>query len=133
MTMDYSLVRYIHVTAVSLSIVGFILRFIGVQMHANWVHGKAARTLPHINDTVLLVSAITLAVLLHINPIDHPWLIAKIIALLVYIGLGMVALKSHVRATVRVISGLLALVVYSYIVSVAVSKNVAGWIMTFSL
>ncbi len=126
--MDYILVRNIHITAVGLSIAGFFIRFIGIQIGANWVRSKAARTLPHINDTVLLVSAITLAVLLHVNPLHQPWLIAKIVALLVYIGLGMLALKPHRHLAVRLTSGLLALVVFSYIVSVAITKQVAGWL-----
>lgn len=126
--MDYTLVRYIHVTAVGLSIAGFFLRFIGIQIGANWALSKTARTLPHVNDTVLLISAITLVALLHINPLNQPWLVAKIVALLVYIGLGMLALKPHRRLAVRLTSGLLALVVFSYIISVAITKQVAGWL-----
>lgn len=125
--MDYIAIKYLHIAAVSVSIIGFVLRFVGTQLGAGWAISKVARTVPHINDTVLLLSAVTLAVLSGMNPLSQPWLMAKIIALLVYIGLGMFALKPSRSRGVRVVSGVLAMVVFSYIVSVAFGKQVSGW------
>jgi len=124
--MDYGLIKSVHIATVTLSGVGFAARFAGAVLGAAWVRSRLARTLPHINDTLLLISAITLAVLLQANPLVQPWLLAKILALLVYIGLGMVALKPTWPRSVRLASGLAALIVFGYIVSVALSKQPAS-------
>lgn len=124
--MDYSLIKSVHVTTVIMSGLGFAVRFFGASVDADWVHSRLARTLPHINDTLLLISAITLAVLLQVNPLEQPWLLAKILALLVYIGFGMIALKPSQPRNVRLGSGFAAFIVFGYIVSVALSRQPAG-------
>ncbi|WOB09579.1 SirB2 family protein [Piscinibacter gummiphilus] len=121
--MDYATVKLIHQSAVVLSIGGFVLRAFASLMGARWVKGRAAKTLPHVIDTVLLASAVTLAVWLHLNPLTTAWLAAKIVALLVYIGLGMVALKPSRPAPQRSMAMLAAFATLAYIVSVAVTKN----------
>ena len=70
--MDYSVIKSVHIATVTISGVGFAARFVGVSVGADWVHSRLARTLPHINDTLLLISAITLAVLLQANPLAQP-------------------------------------------------------------
>ena len=82
---------------------------------------------PHIVDTLLLVSAIILAVQLRFSPLEQPWLMVKIIALLVYIGAGMVALRFGRSKTVRLYAWLFGLATILYIMSVATSKSVLGW------
>jgi uncharacterized membrane protein SirB2 len=61
--------------------------------------------------------------------------LAKIIGLLVYIGLGLVALRPGRPTAVRAVAWVAALATFGYIVSVAITKNplgvlalVAGWI-----
>ena len=49
--------------------------------------------MPHVVDTVLLASAIALAVMTHQYPLANRWVTAKVAGLLVYIGLGTIALK----------------------------------------
>jgi hypothetical protein len=49
--------------------------------------------LPHVVDSCLLLSAIGLAWMAGQYPFVHGWLTAKIVGLLAYIGLGMLALK----------------------------------------
>jgi uncharacterized membrane protein SirB2 len=49
-----------------------------------------------------------------------------VIALLVYIGLGMLALPPASRRGTCVVAGALALLTVSYIVSVALTKQAAG-------
>jgi len=86
---------------------------------------------PHIIDTLLLASAITLAVQMHLSPLEHSWLMAKIIALLAYIGIGTVALKEGRSKQVRVSAWLLGLATFMYIVSVALTRSVTGWFALF--
>jgi uncharacterized membrane protein SirB2 len=126
--MDYLTVKTVHETAVALSITGFVGRGLGMYAGAAWVRGKAAKTLPHIVDSVLLLSAVTLAWLLRLDPLTTPWLMAKIVGLLVYIALGIVALRPGRPLRVRAATWLLALLTFGYIVSVAITKNPAGWL-----
>jgi uncharacterized membrane protein SirB2 len=124
--MDYATLKLIHQGAVALSISGFIARGAASLMDATWVRGRAARTLPHLVDTVLLASAIGLAWMLRLNPLDTPWLATKIIGLLAYIGLGMVALKPGRPRSVRSLAWLAALLCFAQIVAIAISKQPLG-------
>jgi len=81
---------------------------------------------PQLVDTVLLVSAIVLAIQLRFSPLELPWLMMKIIALLVYIGAGLVALRFGRSKTIRLYAWLFSLLTFLYIVSVAFSKSVLG-------
>jgi uncharacterized membrane protein SirB2 len=89
--MDYFVVKTIHQGAVALSITGFFARGLGALIGARWVTSRPAKTLPHLVDTVLLLSALTLAWLLRCT--QARLAAGQIIRLLVYIGLGVVALK----------------------------------------
>ncbi|MBK6854377.1 MAG: SirB2 family protein [Burkholderiales bacterium] len=125
--MDYATLKLIHQCAVVLSIGGFAARWLGVLAGADWARGRLARSLPHGVDTVLLTSAVALAWTIGLNPLDVPWLMAKIIALLVYIGLGMLALRPASTRAMCIRSGELALLTVGYIVSVALTKQVVGF------
>lgn len=81
------------------------------------------RIVPHVNDTVLLGAAIALVVGSDIYPWTAPWLLAKVIALVLYIGVGMIALHAAATMRVRAIAWIAAQMVFLYIVSVAVTKR----------
>lgn len=88
------------------------------RLQQRWV-----KVVPHVNDTVLLLSAITLAVLTHRNPLVETWLAAKIVGLLVYILLGFVAFRLGKTRRTKVTAWILAQIVFAYIVAVALTKN----------
>ena len=89
---------------------------------------RGAKTLPHIIDTILLGSAVGMLFIWHSSPFSMGWLSAKIVALLVYIGLGMVALRFGKTRRIRTSCWLMALVVATYIVSVALTKSAQGFL-----
>jgi uncharacterized membrane protein SirB2 len=124
--MDYLVLKAIHVGAVCLSSAGFLARGIGRFAGAHWVESPTARTLPHLVDSVLLASAIALALSLRLSPLSNAWLLAKIVALCVYIGLGMVALRFGRTRRTRAVAWFGALLVFAYIVTVAITKNPRG-------
>ena len=126
--MDYLAVKLVHQTVVLLSFTGFVARGAGALMGARWVESRAARTLPHLIDTVLLASALTLVWLLRLNPASAPWLLAKVLALVVYIGLGVIALRPGQGKPLRAGAWAAALLTFGYIVSVAVTKRPAGFL-----
>lgn len=113
-----------------MSIAGFSLRGYWMASDNLLLQHRAAKVLPHIIDTLLLGSAITLLVVLHLSPLAQPWLYAKIIALLLYIGLGMVALRFGRSKNIRIGAWLLALLTVGYMVSVAYSKSPWGFFTT---
>ncbi|HEX6136416.1 MAG TPA: SirB2 family protein [Casimicrobiaceae bacterium] len=124
--MDYGALKLIHQSAVAISAAGFFARGLGMLGDAAWVRSRAAKTLPHIVDTVLIVSAIALAWILRLSPTSVPWIAAKIIGLLVYIALGMVALRFGRSKGVRAGAWVAALLTFAYIVSVAITKDPRG-------
>jgi uncharacterized membrane protein SirB2 len=124
-------VKTIHVTCVVLSFTGFFIRGIWMMQRSPNLKLRWVRITPHVVDTLLLGSAIMLAVQMYISPLEHSWLMTKIIALLVYIGIGTVALREGRSKQIRVSAWLLGLVTFMYIVSVAFTKSVMGWFALF--
>ncbi|OWQ88829.1 invasion protein [Roseateles aquatilis] len=124
--MDYFTVKLIHQTAVSLSIAGFFVRGAASLAGARWVRGRAAKTLPHLVDSVLLLSALLLAWMLRLTPDRAPWLLAKLVGLVLYVGLGVIALRPGRPLLMRAAAWIAALAVVGWIVSVAVTKSPLG-------
>ena len=117
------MLKLVHQGSVALSFAGFFARGLAALAGARWVRGRAARTLPHAVDTVLLGSALALLWLLQLTPAAAPWLAAKIGGLMLYIGLGMMALRPGLPWRWRAAAWLAALAVFGWIVAVALSKN----------
>ena len=118
------IVKSIHMAAALLSISGFMGRGIWMMKESPRLQQKWVKIVPHINDTVLLLSAIVLAVQVQQYPFVDSWLTAKLLALCLYIGLGLVALRFGRTLRVRTAAFALGLVTFSYIVGVAVSRDV---------
>lgn len=127
MTLDYATVKLVHQVAVALSLTGFFVRGAASLAGAGWVRAKTARSLPHVVDSVLLLSALTLAWLLRLTPGNASWLLAKIVGLVLYVALGVVALRPGRPPAVRATAWVTALVVGAWIVSVAISKSPLGF------
>ena len=123
--MDYFTLKYIHITSVVLSYSLFLLRGIWMLQASAALQQRWVKILPHVNDTILLSSAITLAVVTHRNPADESWLAAKIIGLIIYIVLGMMAFRFGETRQTRLITWVLAQIVFLYIVLVALTKHPA--------
>ena len=126
--MNYLLLKHLHVTAVVVSGTGFFLRGLLMLNDSPLLQRRLLKVLPHIVDTVLLGSAITMALISTQYPFVQPWLTAKFFGLLAYILLGTVALKRGRTLGMRVSAFFAALLVYAWIVSVAITKNLAGFL-----
>ncbi|HXU94730.1 MAG TPA: SirB2 family protein [Gallionella sp.] len=125
--MEAVLLKHLHITCVALSYSLFFVRGVWMLRGTLALRGRWVRIAPHMVDSVLLVSAVTLAVKMGISPMSAPWLIAKIIALLLYIALGAVALRRGRTQRIRLAAWLSAQAVFFYIVSVAVTHDPAPW------
>ena len=125
--MSYLLLKSIHVAAVIASFTLFFLRGLWMMAAPGKLAARWVRVVPHVVDTVLLVSAIALAVLTAQYPFVQSWLTAKVVALAVYIVLGIVALRGGRTRRVRIIAWVLALLVFCYIVTVARARVPLPW------
>ena len=120
------MIKLIHMSTALISISLFLIRGFWVFQESPVIRKKWVKILPHVNDTVLLITAILLAVGLQQYPFIDSWLTAKFIALLVYIVFGMFALKRAKELKNKLIFFILALVTFSYIVGVALNRS-ADW------
>ncbi|MCP3867464.1 MAG: SirB2 family protein [Gammaproteobacteria bacterium] len=125
--MTYYWIRQLHIATVVFTICFFALRFYWMLYHPGLVKKNSVRYLAQLNDTILLGAGISLAVMSHQYPFDAPWLTAKLIVLLVYIFLGVMALKVGKTRRARTVYGILALLSVGYIVTVALSRTPASW------
>jgi uncharacterized membrane protein SirB2 len=124
----YFAIKNLHVTCVVLSATGFLLRGLWMMTGSPLLQHKLTRVLPHIVDSLLLLSAIALAVMIQQYPFSAGWVTAKVLGLLAYILLGTVALKRGRTMGIRAGAFIAALLVYAWIVSVAFTKNLAGFL-----
>ncbi|MEJ2686439.1 MAG: SirB2 family protein [Gammaproteobacteria bacterium] len=116
-------IKALHVTTVALSYSLFATRGVWMLRGSALLRRRWVRVVPHINDTVLLASGITLAVIIHQYPGVDPWLTAKLIGLVVYILMGMMAFRFARQRWLRTVFWIAAQLVFLYIVAVALTKR----------
>jgi uncharacterized membrane protein SirB2 len=121
--MSSLLLKTVHISSAASSYILFFLRGIWSLNGSTIMSQRWIKIVPHVVDTLLIVSAITLAFSIHQYPFVDAWLTAKVIALLLYIGLGFVALRYGRSKTVRLSAWIMAQLVFTYIVLVAISHN----------
>lgn len=126
--MIYLALKHLHVTCVVLSGLGFCLRGWWMLRDSPMLQQRLVRVLPHVVDTLLLGSALSMVFLSGQYPFVQGWLTAKLGGLLAYIVLGAMALKRGRTKAVRARYFVLALLAYGYIVSVALSRNPLPWL-----
>ncbi|MBA6412648.1 SirB2 family protein [Parahaliea sp. F7430] len=125
--LSYDKLKLAHTIFALTSIAGFCLRGYWILCLQRPVQGRITKTLPHIIDSLLLAAALGMLYQLKLSPFATSWLTAKIIALLFYIGLGMLALRFGKTRRQRSFAYLLALFTAAYIVSVALTKSPYGF------
>ena len=119
----FPLVKAIHVTTVVLTICGFTVRGAWMLRRSPLLNTRLARTLPHVNDTVLLLSALLAAAMLGQYPFVDGWLTAKVFGLLAYILLGGIALTYGPTYRIRLGAFAGALLTFVYVVYVALTRE----------
>lgn len=119
----YVPLKHVHVTCVALSFTLFFLRGIWHLRQAAVIRQPWVRVVPHIVDSILLTAAIGLALILRQYPFADGWLTAKVLALLLYIGLGMIAFRFAKDRKQQFAAWFAALCVFAYIVVVALSRS----------
>lgn len=123
--MNYFAFKHIHVTSAVLSILFFVIRAYWSVSGSALLHTRVVRILPHVIDTILLVFGVILAAM--IGP-SQPWILAKIVALVLYIGVGTIAIKRGKTPRSRAIAAVIAVAIFMYIVGVAINHNPMSWL-----
>ncbi len=121
--MTYLALKNLHLATLTITLVLFLLRGAWMMADSPRLQVRWVRIVPHVNDTLLLISGIALAVLIQQYPLVHGWLTAKLFALIVYIVLGTLALKRGKTKSQRVAAWFAALLVFGYMVAVALAHD----------
>ncbi len=124
----YIFVKYVHVISVVLSVGGFFLRGVLMMRESPLLTFRWVRVLPHVNDTVLLVAAISLAWMSGQYPFVADWVTAKIFGVIAYIVLGALALRDASTRGLRIACWIASLGVFGWIVSVALTRQPWGFL-----
>lgn len=90
------------------------------------LQARAVRFWPHAVDTLLLASAVWLAVLLDQYPFVNTWLTAKVLGLLAYIAFGTYALRRGRTLRLRAAAFVAALMAAAYVATVALTRDPRG-------
>jgi uncharacterized membrane protein SirB2 len=96
-------------------------------MESSYLQQRWLKIGPHLVDTLLLGSAIYLAIASRQYPGQDDWLTAKLVALLLYIVAGMWVMRFAKTQSQRLVAYLIAITSFSYIVAVALSRNPVPW------
>jgi uncharacterized membrane protein SirB2 len=121
--MSFLLLKGLHITCAFTSYILFLLRGIWGLNGSSIMRQRWVRIVPHVVDTLLLASAIVLAVTIQQYPFADAWITAKVIGVSVYIGLGFVALKLGKSKRIRLLAWVMAQAVFAYILLVAVQHS----------
>ncbi len=121
-------IRYVHITAVTLSGALFFIRAAaGNIFGVSWTMSAPVRYLSYTIDSTLLTAALMLMTIVHQFPFVNNWLTAKVLLLVIYIVLGSYALKRAKTQRSRLLFSAAALVVFGLIVGVAHAHDPLGW------
>ncbi|PPC92181.1 MAG: invasion protein [Methylobacter sp.] len=113
--------KTLHLLIILLSVSGFIGRVALSELKPEMLAVKWISVSPHILNALLLLTGFILVFQGDWLAGDYGWIVAKIVALVVYIGLGLMALKQQGTAKWAAFAG--ALLCVAYIGMVAVKKD----------
>ena len=122
----YAALRHAHIGFVVASGTLFALRAFATLGGARWPLALPARAASWVVDTGLLSAGALLWATLQLNPVVQAWLGAKLLLLLVYIGLGTMALRRARTTASSLAWTLAALGCFGFMVSVALTHDPAG-------
>jgi len=116
------MLKHIHLLFVALLVVSFVGRVMLAEFRPAALSQKWLRIAPHVLDTLLLLSGLALVFQGNWLIAEYGWIVAKMLALSVFIGFGMLAMREAGTARWLAFAG--ALICLFYIAKVAISKQV---------
>lgn len=122
----FVLLKVLHMSCAMVSVAGFALRGYWALADDPRRQRRFVRIAPHVIDTLLLVSALGMLALWRISPLVLPWVMAKLVGLVVYILLGLVTLRFARSRRGRLVAYVAALGTAAYIFTVAFAHSPLG-------
>lgn len=122
--MAYTILKHLHMTTAYLTVVLFSLRLLLDLVGKPGWRATPLRWIPHVNDTVLLVAAISLLFVTPWMPFVNDWLTWKVFLLIGYIVAGVFAIKPKFSVPARVVAAVVAYLQIGLIFHLAMSKAV---------
>ena len=124
----YPQIKLAHIFLALCSGTIFALRGAGVMANMRWPHWAAVRWTSYTVDTSLLTAALMLVSILPGALFANGWLAAKLVLLVVYIVLGVFAIKRGRTKTVKAVCYVAALATFGMIYSIACAHHPLGFL-----
>jgi len=118
--------RHAHICFAILSIALFTLRGGLMLVESPRLRSMTLRILPHVIDTMLLMTALMLTTVIHQYPFTSGWLTMKVVLLVIYIVLGSIAIKHGRTRQIRIVAFVAALLTVGFLVTVARAHHPLG-------
>jgi uncharacterized membrane protein SirB2 len=119
----YLLIKQLHILTAALSVTLFTSRFLLLIRNLAWQPNRWFKVLPHVNDSLLLIFAILLCIIIQQAPLITPWLTEKVAAVVLYILAGMFALKWSKTHLSKIIWFIIAIFMFAYAANIAINKG----------
>lgn len=129
----YPQVKQLHIACVLLSGGVFTIRGLLMLGRSALSNHLALKWLSYINDSILLTAGLLLMQMTRQYPVTHDWLSVKLCLLVVYIGLGIFALRAGRSYSRRAVFFVLAFSIYLFMISIARSHHPLGLYISHSI
>ncbi|MBF8268995.1 MAG: invasion expression up-regulator SirB [Gammaproteobacteria bacterium] len=113
------IIKQLHVAFVILTFISFSVRSYWMYAGSKLLRNKVVRIVPHFIDFFLLSTGLIMAVSFYGAFYQRPWLLLKLLGVLIYIVLGSVALKRGKTMKTRIAAVFGSWLVFFYIVIMA--------------
>ena len=124
----YPDIKLVHMGAAMTSGTLFALRALALLAGMRWPRAAVVRYTSYTIDTVLLTGAMMLLTILPAGMFANGWLAAKLLLLVGYVGLGILAMRPTRPTRQRTGFYLAALTAYGCIYGIARSHHPLGWL-----
>ncbi|MDE2345414.1 MAG: SirB2 family protein [Gammaproteobacteria bacterium] len=122
----YPDLKTLHVLFAAASLLLFVVRGGYTLLLARSLRARVWRWLPPVVDSLLLTFGIWLAVLLRINPLHADWLGVKLLCVIIYIAVGILAFRLHRPRWLKITLFAAAVLLFAFIASIAVWHDPRG-------
>lgn len=126
----YPQIKMIHVYAVVISGLLFLLRGGAWLTGARWPKNAVVRYTSYTIDTILLTAAFMLFTMLPKTMFTNGWLLVKIVVLVAYIALGIQAFRTKYGTKKQAMFFCLAVFAYVFMIGAARMHHPLGWFVT---
>ena len=115
------MLKSFHVVLAYVTVVGFVIRGVWSVTESPLRFERWVRIAPHVVDTLLLVLGVSLVFQIGAS-LSDAWLVAKLLALVGYIGFGVLTMRAS-RRPLKIASFLAALACVGYMFAVAFTRS----------